>query len=768
MILRKPATRRVSFFRYALLLLIAASSLCTSHAQGISGTVSEAFSHHPIPDATISISLNDTTLYTTMTDSLGHYIYTIPHAGRYLIEANAEGYLPTLQADIILDGYSTRTVDLSMEKTSWILTPVIVSAMPKQTTPYIRTITADDMVSTAGNYDDPVRAALSDPGMVALNDQANHFSARGKSPVFNTWQLEGLDIVNPNHTSNAGTFSDLPTQYGGGVNMFSAQTLGSTDLFMGINPVQVNNLSGATTNMHLHESAIPEMRVKAGLLGFEFGGSNQPDVHNTIDFNVRYSFTGLLTTLGADFGGERISYYDGVLSWRNTGAHHTLKTFAWYGYSENLFDHRTDTAEIEEYKDFFDINYGNSIIGLGSTYTHTLGAKSSLHAGAAWSTNETIYERFGTFETHTDSINDRDRINLLSAFIECSIPHSTRIKSLIGINYKNRSYSTDDVNSYSYLPFPEESMMRPYVNTAIDFSPSLHLDVGLDLSWSLSHPSADPGYRASLQWNTGDRSIVFAGLRHGAGEASYSANKPFRPPHILNTFYEAGWNLVGARHSLTIDAYAHRMDRLLRLDLSGGYVHMADYPYDRPNTLWPASYTTDASALYYGVEGQWEYRNSGWRCMVNQSLYHSARDNAANQYVAGRYNGQYATHLVLAREIIRERNGKSRIWNIGLRAMWHGGLWEQQIDTLASAQYYTTIYTVGGNFNRRIQDYRRLDLSIVRTVGDSKVRWRYALDIQNVLGLTNVAYTYYDPYLKQVVDQQQLGLIPVLSVQASW
>jgi len=311
-------------------------------------------------------------------------------------------------------------------------------------------------------------------------------------------------------------------------------------------------------------------------------------------------------------------------------------------------------------------------------------------------------------------------------------------------------------------------MMRPYVNTAIDFSPSLHLDVGLDLSWSLSHPSADPGYRASLQWNTGDRSIVFAGLRHGAGEASYSANKPFRPPHILNTFYEAGWNLVGARHSLTIDAYAHRMDRLLRLDLSGGYVHMADYPYDRPNTLWPASYTTDASALYYGVEGQWEYRNSGWRCMVNQSLYHSARDNAANQYVAGRYNGQYATHLVLAREIIRERNGKSRIWNIGLRAMWHGGLWEQQIDTLASAQYYTTIYTVGGNFNRRIQDYRRLDLSIVRTVGDSKVRWRYALDIQNVLGLTNVAYTYYDPYLKQVVDQQQLGLIPVLSVQASW
>lgn len=767
MILRKPAGMRVSFFRYVCLSFIVCCSAWNLHAQGLSGVVTESFSRQPIAGVRIQISGSDSTTYSATTDSLGRYFCPITRADRYLVDIQAEGYLPFLASDIILDGYSVRPLDPVLEKTSWSLPEVTVTSMARHPTPYIRTITPDDLVQVAGNYDDPVRVALSDPGMISLNDQANHFSARGKSPVFNTWQLEGLDIVNPNHTNNAGTFSDLPTQYGGGVSMFSAQTLGSTDLYMGINPMQVNNMSGASTDMHLHESATQEWRAKAGLLGMELGGGAALGDHSILDFNLRYSFTGILTALGADFGGERISYYDGVVSYRQQRERYSWKAFAWYGYSENLFDHPTDSADIEEFKDFFDIDYGNSILGAGATYIHTLGEKTSLHAGAALSTNESTYYKSGTFESNTEFIDDADRITLFSALAELSIQHSSRVKSLAGINFKSRTYQTNDDNRYSYLPFPEETILRPYVNTTIDFSRTLRLDLGGDVSWSMSRPSADPGYRASLRWNYSGRSSVFAGIRHGAGEATYSTSKPNRPPHILNTFYEAGWSIAGVRHAFTIDAYAHQMDRLLRVDLTEGYIHMADYPYE-PSTSLPSSFTTEASALFYGVEGQWEYKSHGWRFFVNQTLYHSERDSNEDGNAMGRYNGQYATHMVLSREIIREKNGKSRIWNFGIRGLWHGGLWEQQIDTIASAMYYGTLYTQNGTFDRRLPDYKRLDLTIVRTVGDSRMRWRYALDIQNVLGLTNVAYTNYDPYLKAVTNQEQLGLIPVLSVQASW
>lgn len=767
MILGKPAYRRVSFFtlQFATVLLF----LCTYtlSAQGIHGVVTATFTQQPIAGAEVVISLGDTITFQTHTDSLGRYIYVTTQPGRFLVEIIATGYQPVIQSDIILDGYITRTVWHAMDKTDWTLQAVVVRSTSGGTTPYIRKITNDDMVQIAGNYDDPVRAALSGPGLIALNDQANHFSARGKSPVFNTWQLEGLDIVNPNHTSNAGTFSDLPTQYGGGINMFSAQTLGSTDFYLGINPMQVNNISGASSNMHLHETTSPEWRVKAGLLGFEVGGGSAIGQRSILDFNLRYSFTGVLTALGADFGGERISYYDGVVSFRNQGPNHAFKAFAWYGYSENLFDHPTDTTEIEEYKDFFDIDYGNKIIGSGATYHQTLGPKLNLRTGAAFSANESTYTRYGTFETQTDSIDDKDQITIFSGFAELSMQHNARVKSTAGMNYRNRSYPTSSHFKYPYLPFPEESMLRPYVSTTIDLNKSMRAEVGADLSWSLLYESVDPGYRAAIRWNYGIQSSFFGGVRHGAGERVIESNFTDRSAHLLNTFFEGGWSSTGKKHAVTLDAYAHRMNGLIRLDLMEGFIHMADYPYTATTSL-PDWYSIEAKAFYYGAEGQWEYRHNGWRMFINQSLYRSERQSPEKDNDPGRYNGQYATHAVISREIIREKQGKSRIWNFSLRGMWHGGLWEQEIDIPASAQYYTTIHTNSGTFDRRIPDYKRLDLSIVRTIGDSKIRWRYALDIQNVLGLTNIAYTYYDPYLNAISQQEQLGLIPVLSVQASW
>jgi hypothetical protein len=47
------------------------------------------------------------------------------------------------------------------------------------------------------------------------------------------WRLQGLDIINPNHTANAGTLSDKPTANGGGVSMLSAQILDRTDFYSG-------------------------------------------------------------------------------------------------------------------------------------------------------------------------------------------------------------------------------------------------------------------------------------------------------------------------------------------------------------------------------------------------------------------------------------------------------------------------------------------------------------------------------------------------------
>ncbi len=769
MILRKPAEMRVSFFKVISTATLVCLCIVLTNAQGILGSVAEKFSRYPVAMAGITISLGDSIVFEGKTDSLGRYSWKNEKAGRYAIDITATNFVWYHLSDIILDGYSTRSLEHFLEKLSFDLETVIVMAPYQNVTPYVRKMTPDDLISIAGNFEDPVRVAHSQPGIILLNDQANQLSARGKSPVFNSWLLEGLDIVNPNHTSNAGTFTDLPTQYGGGINMFSAQTLGSTDVYMGINPMSINNVSGAAIDMHLHETAKPEWRAKAGLLGFELGGALELGTNRILDFNFRYSFTGILTAMGADFGGEQINYYDGVLSYRQKGALHSFKAFAWAGHSMNAFNKAEDPADIEEYKDYFDIDYGNDILGAGATYEYTLNPKLHLKTGAAYSTNQTIYSKFGQYESYIDSIDEMDRISIFSSFLELAIRHSDRIKTTAGFNYKNRSYGSNKFhNVYLYLPFAEESLLRPYLNTTLWMAKRLQLDLGGDISYSSLHKTLDPGYRATLTWYYGNRGSLFAGVRHGIGEASLRFQGVENiSEHINNQIYELGWNFMAGRHTFSFDAYAHTQSKLFRIDLMEGFVHEADYPISGiASGITGVSH--EAKGMYTGLEGQWTYQQNGWRFNVNQTMYQSKRDRSENVFESGRYNGQYATHLSVAKELIREKNGKSRIWNFSLRGIFHGGLWEQQIDEVASAESYTTIYQQAGNYDQRLDNYKRVDLSIVRTVAFAKIRWRYSLDIQNALGFSNTAWRYYDPYTKAVSAQEQLGIIPVLSVQASW
>jgi len=768
MILRKPAAKRVSLFRKISTASLVCLVTVLSHAQGLFGSVVEQFSRYPVPGANVTISLGDSIVVEITTDSLGRYTWKSDKAGRHEIRIAATGFLPYHISDIILDGYSTREIEHLLEKTSFSLESVTVTASSQTSTPYIRTITPDDMLQVAGNFEDPVRIAHSQPGIILLNDQANQLSARGKSPVFNTWLLEGLDIVNPNHTSNAGTISDLPTQYGGGINMFSAQTLGSTDIFMGINPVSVNNVSGAAIDMHLHETAKPEWRAKAGLLGFELGGGVELGTNRILDFNFRYSFTGLLTSLGADFGGEQINYYDGVLSYRQKGDLHSLKAFAWAGHSMNIFDKPEDVADIDEYKDFFDIDYGNDILGAGATYEYTLNPKLLLKTGAAYSTNQTTYSKFGQYETHIDAIDQEDGISVFSTFLELAFRHTDRIQSKVGINFKDRSYGNDLYDLYRYLPFGAESMARLYLNTSFRMAKSLLLDLGGDLGYSTLYSTYDPGYRAALTWYYANKGSLFVGVRHGVGEPLFfvQGGEP-TANHLMNQVYEVGWNFAVGKHAFAFDAYAHTQTRLRRLDLEDGFRHLADYP-NTFSTSPPSAFSIDAKGKYQGIEGQWNYSQNGWRFNVNQTIFQSERETSNDAFEPGRYNAQYATHLSVSKELIREKNGKSRIWNFSMRGLLHGGLWEQEIDEVASAELYRTVVLHAGTFDQRLDDYKRVDLSIVRTISFAKIRWRYSLDVQNVLGFSNAAWRYYDPYLKAVADQEQLGLIPVLSVQASW
>ena len=759
MILRKPAAKRVSLFRIISTATLVCLVTVLSCAQGLLGSVVEEFSRYPVPGASVTIFLADSILFEIATDSYGRYIWKSDKAGRYEISITETGYSPYRISDIILDGYTTRQVEHLLEKTSFDLEGVIVTASRQTSTPYIRTITPDDLLEVAGNFEDPVRIAHSQPGIVQLNDQANHLSARGQSPIFNSWFLEGLQIVNPNHTNNAGTFSDLPTQYGGGINMFSAQTLGSTDIYLGVNPLSVGTNVGATVDMHIHESAKPEWRAKAGLLGLELGGGTALGKKSILDFNIRYSFTGILTGLGADFGGEKINFYDGVVSFRNEGAQHKLKLFAWAGRSSNEFDHVELPEEREEYKDFFDIDYDNKILGIGGRYDLNLSQRVLFRSGFAYSTNRSTHSKTGPYITDPFTFETDNTINITSIFAECSILHSARFHSVGGVDFTIRTHDPFDPDS-------KETALRPYLNTAYKISPKWTVDIGGDMQYTFLHKEWIPGYRFQLSWLATPTNTFFAGMRHSANEPIYHPTSFRSYVYLISNTYEVGWTYKGKTNGFGINLYYQDMSRLFAYPLNfvpDVFEYLADFPNAYGSLLGQNS---RGVSRHYGIEGQWTYSSeNGWGMNLNQSVYKSVRGIEDTTLKPGRYNGQFATHVSISKEIFKASGGKNKIWNIALRGLYNGGLWEPEILTTGPpwGEYkYPVIY------DQHLPAYKRIDAGITRTIAYSKVRWRYSLDIQNLFGLTNVAYHYYDHYLNEVVAQEQLGIIPVLSVQASW
>jgi hypothetical protein len=229
--------------------------------------------------------------------------------------------------------------------------------------------------------------------------------------------------------------------------------IGNDGCIHGIESINIGRSAGAVIDMHLHESATPEFRAKAGFLGFELGGGARIGNEGILDVNMRYSFTGLLANLGVDFGGEKIGFYDGVVSYRMEGAGYKLKMFGWAGRSENEFDKVEPTEDRERYKDFFDIDYSNDILGAGIRLENVLSNKTTLSTGLAYSLLKSGYARTGQFGPQPIAFDLSGETHLLSSNAAISIRHSSRFNSTMGVDYINKTMKK---NAYTFSPFREE------------------------------------------------------------------------------------------------------------------------------------------------------------------------------------------------------------------------------------------------------------------------------------------------------------------------
>lgn len=761
--------------------------------QTLRGTITDAVDDLPLEGATVYLLPTDVP-YGVITDKDGVFRFDSIPIGRYQLKVTFVGYKTVLLSEILVESGKEAVRNIALELgTESLGEVVVVAGRPKLNTLSVHTITVEQTQRYAATYYDPARLVTSFAGVINQNDQANNLVVRGNSPTTTAWWLEGAEIVNPNHTANAGTFSDRIMPNGGGVNIMSSQLLGDSYFFKGNHPTQYGNSLGGILDMRLRRGNDEkrEYTAQIGLVGIDLAAEGPFNKDNAASYlvNYRYSTLGLLNNLGVQLGDEAVSFQD--LSFHvavptdNMG---TFKVFGMGGTSKNTFEAERDINVWEFQKDRQDIYFTSKMGAFGLTYDVPFANK------ALWKTTVVL----------SSAVSERTAYRLEDDYTRKIIDRDYRKESKIGFSSMLQYRFTEKLNlktglnATQYMPIMRTGKYLREDSVAIVME-------AFSQNW-LYRPYANLEFRPTTQWqfNIGAAFSYYAANQTNAIEPLFSVDYDFKKNQSLSFSYRLqsqlqaptiyfGSNLssdiffpdVGAfgynqmlemskSHQFGL-GYRTNVLNQLNVDAELYYQSLYDIPIiDKPTSTFSAINLLDeimqdtlqslGTGRNYGLEMTVQkFMDDGYYLLLSGSLYES-------KYTAGdgierdsRFNGNYAMVLSGGKEFQwKSYNGNESVLGINIKLVYIGGFRDTPIDELASFKSKETVFIESRAFSEQYDNYFKTDFRIYFKRNHKKYTSTLALDIQNLTNHDNVAFNYYDTEKEAVVTKYQLGLIPIL------
>ena len=761
-------------------ILLVTLQVSFAQSRTLRGEVLDVVTHEALSGATINF-LNLGDRFSTLTNESGAFVIEEVPLGRHTIEVNYLGYGTKVLPGVLIEGGQQEPLQIWMTPTSQSLTEFVVSgsagALNALTTLGLETFSIEETERFAGSFYDPARLITNFPGVVNTNDQANGFSVRGNNPDANSWRLEGVEIVNPNHTPNAGTFNDQTTLNAGGVLILSGQMLDNSALLKGAYPAAYGNALGGVLDLYLKKGnpEVEEQIYQAGLIGLDAAGSNTlGNTDITLTLNARYSFTGILGLLGVDFGGETISFYDAATNvhFPDRGAGE-FTLFTVFGSSSNVFEVEEDPDLWEESKDRFDIDYNNDVGIIGTTHEIRVGT-GRLRTALAWSRAEsfrtsTLYgSNLQPFSNTAFSTSEQK----ISGRSEWQTRLGARTDFRLGVMLTQQQYGFGSVEGESSRSY-SGVLIEPYASADFSLTDKLSLTTGLRyVNFTADGQSGTLEPRAAVSFQSSARGKFSAALGyHSALQNPYAylntvatvqgfpnLEQPLRKSRHLSLGYE---HFLSNTSSISAEIFHQQLSDILvppsrDIQVStinaiggfyGGYI-----------------FTDAGTGENFGVELSYRrYLAQGWYYLANATVFESTFTDATGLKRDTRWATNYIGNFAIGKEWTKVKDdGKQRVFGVNARALAHGGYRDAPIDEFTSFLRRTTIYS-NPNPLAELPEYFRADLRLY-------IRWEKAgrssmlsLDVQNVSNRRNIAFERFDGVQNDIVAVAQLGLIPVLN-----
>jgi hypothetical protein len=764
----------------ALLLLLTVLRPALLGAQGrpsIAGRISDARNGAALPEARVEVVVEDM-VFVAESDARGDYRLLDVPSGIHALRVLRDGYQPVRVPEVWVRPGKVEQVDVALEPGPRALGEVVVTAAPRLmgTTLSAHELTVERSLRYAATFFDPARLATNYAGVATTNDQANHFSVRGNGPATNAWLLEGAEIVNPNHLTNAGTASDRPTLSGGGTTILSAQMLGASRLLTGGFGAEYGNALGGIMDVRLRRGTAERRAytLQAGLIGIDLSaeGPFREGAGGTYLVNYRYSTLGLLGAMGVALGDEDIGFKD--LSFHVSlplGQRAVLSLFGLGGASTTTFAAPADTAERSTDKDWTNVDYTGRMGATGATLFWNVGANTTWRTTVALS--ESVQRRTEDLLAADDAVV----FTADDALAERKLSAVSQLRGrvgdapwLVGVTAMERTVRKRLLLGDTVAVL----QLRPHARIALPLAQGVQAELGL-------------AYAHATRWTGVWEPRATLRFAHGRGSTALSAGQRSQLPQVqsfvVRTFPGAPDNAavgptvlqevvlgherqVGAAGAVKVELF-HQHLRDVPLGDAAFYVP----PFNENGSVVNAwdevlimPLSNHGEALNQGVELTLDrsFRND-WFMQVNATGLDARYRDYDGSWRSARWNTSVMTNAMFGREFEKHREGLTRSWGVSGRVNVMGGQRLTPIDTLRSAAFGYTVFDVARPFADQAPVFHRVDLRVYLKRERPGRTGMWALDLLNATNARNVSFRYYDQRLRQVVTKYQLGLIPNLS-----
>ncbi len=775
---------------FALILLPCFYLLPSQITTSVRGQVVEGYVKIPLAGAKVTLTHlvqgqeeTEEEPISIETDAEGKFSVSEVLAGRYYLAVEMEGYEGYEVENLLLESGKEEVLAVEMMPKLLKLEQVdIRGTRYRRISCNYQEIDVDLTRRVPGVLWDPARLVTRSAAVTQTNDQANHISVRGNSPVSNQWQIEGAEVLSPNHLSNAGTTTDRPAPSGGGTSMLNTQMLDNSTFYLSHYPSRFGNALGGVMDIHFRDGNEQnfEFAAQVGLIGVDLSAEGPLSRHKngSFLFNYRYSTVGLLSLMGVPLGDEAINYQDfsGKLV-QDAGKAGKFTLWGLWGQSFNDFEGVDSIGLATQAKELYNIRFDSRSEMGGLRHEVLLGDRAEWETSFAYSQSTTTWGLLNVPELNlTDSLSraERDEIQqrLGSLHSEVTIRVGKSANQVrVGGNGAVRSYEGELVGNGAPVTNLDQSWSYftglAFVEGEFGWN-RLLVSPGLTSQYFSNSNTYHLDPRLSLELGLGGQRAIELSYRRTHQVLPLALQRQFLPTQnqfpllsqapIEADQFDLGFGTDSRLGRLSANAYGQLL-RDIPMDSSGLAAVNLETNYT------PLAFEALTTGRNYGVELTLEeiWRN-GFYYMVSGTVFESEVAGLDGAYRPTTWAANYAVKVNGGWE--KEgtgRNGKLRTVGIHLRWTTRGGLRQPEVDLDASRLQGQTVFNYADPNYLQVNAFNRLDARFMLQRNRPGYTSTLALDIQNLLNLTNVMGISYDPFLDQLVDRTSLGIIPVLS-----